>query len=158
MNERQKKLKALGVPIEIVKLVTQEDQNTLFEYRCGPLHYTYEHDTLPNGITVLWECTYGIVGIRSKGQGLEYVEFDIETPDEIEIIATSEQGLFFWLFSYLIEDQDWDDEIESLKLLRNGANTVGFSLLEEVLTFQEQYGANIDYGQRLLERSQEILA
>jgi hypothetical protein len=105
---------------------------------------------------VLWECEDSVIGCRETDVGLEFVNFDVEDPSRLIPIARSEQGLLFWLLSWLIEDQDWQDEQATEMRLRDGAAAVGFRYFDEVNEFQQQFGGHTGYSDLLRARSLEI--
>jgi hypothetical protein len=108
------------------------------------------------GFVPLWECTESIVGCRPTQDRLEFLEVDVEDPGAATAIAQSEQGLLFWLFSYLIEDQQWDDVEATKRELKAAAQSVGFRYFDEVNAFQREFGSRTDYDSLLRARSLEL--
>jgi hypothetical protein len=148
---RRKALESLGLSPRVVSLAMAEWPTEAFEFRCGPLD---RYLALPDGVwpsdaLPLWECCGSIVGCRRAGGGLEFIALDVEIPWQLDLLARSEEGLLFWLFSYLIEDQDWDDEPLAIQALADAAAAVGFRRLAEVDQFQQRFGGRPGYGQLL---------
>lgn len=71
------------------------------------------------------------------------------------LIAHTEQGLFFWLFFHLIEDQDMQEE-RALEMVREAAEAVGFLYLEDCLACQKAVGSQPECHELLLQRSVEV--
>lgn len=83
--------------------------------------------------------------------------FDLEDPDTVELIARSEQGLLFWLFSHLIEDDDWRSEAAAEAKLREAAEAVGFRHFDEVNRFQQTLGTDPDYDLLLRGQANQLV-
>ncbi len=143
--------------MQVIDLCEQATGLDLFSFRCSdPTGYT-DGATTDGALTFLWSCCDSIFAYRSDESGKEFVEFDNETPDDITVISTSEKGLLYHLFTYLIEDQDWENEEDSMRKLREGADRLGFDLLADALDFQSENGSAVDFADRLLQRTQQIV-
>jgi hypothetical protein len=157
---RRQALELLGLSPGIVALAMGEWPTEAFEFRCGRLDRSL---ALPAGVwppdaLPLWECCGSIVGCRRAGGGLEFIGLDVEVPGNVHRLARSEEGLLFWLFSYLIEDQDWDDEPSARRAIAHAAAALGFRRLDEVDQFQQQLGGRTDYDELLRAAALEIEA
>jgi hypothetical protein len=136
-----KELRALGIDDAIVALATAAVPHVAFEYRCQAV----DDPKVDNGgepppgppFTTLWECNDTVTGFWRRDGGIEFIEFDIEAPEDYHLISRSTQGLFAWTFFWLVEDEDWDDAEAALGRLREAALAVGFVHLDDVLRIQE---------------------
>jgi hypothetical protein len=119
LTELAKKLESLGIDAAIVALATGAAPHAAFCYRCEAV----DDPKVENGgepprgppFTTLWECCDSVTGFWIRDGGIEFIEFDIEHP----------------------EDADWDDAEAALARLREAARVVGFVHLDEVLRIQE---------------------
>ena len=131
----------------ILSLASGHLPHKAFWYRCAKVYkLAAMGDQVPGPPLVdLWECGDSITACRMNQGVLEFVEFNVEHPEDIEVIATSEQGLLAHVFIELSEDED-DDQ-----LLRDAAASVGYRWLEETLRFQSQNGGDPEYRRKLRE-------
>lgn len=141
MNDRLERLRAMGISESVLQLAGGPHPSDLFFFRCQE-----PRGEAPPGLVPLWECGDWITAARP---GPEFVGYSLEDPQSLWPFATSEQGLLADLFSDLVEDEDWDDEEESLREIREAAEAVGFRHLEDLLSFQESHGNNLDYAEEL---------
>jgi hypothetical protein len=149
--DRQSQLEGLGLSPALMALPIQQYPHPAFAFRCEEPYrcYAVPAEFWPADFIPLWECTETVVGCRPTAAGMEFLDWYLESADPPEVIARSEQGLYFWLFSYLIEDQDWDDELAARRELAEAATAVGFRQLAEVEAFQQEFGRRHDYAELL---------
>lgn len=87
-------------------------------WRCqtGTPLYVYSGAEAPAGpvLIPLWDWNDWVLGVREQPDGLEFVRFDIEMPDEVECLARTEAGLWARLFDALYEDDLELDELETI--------------------------------------------
>ncbi|BAV98485.1 hypothetical protein [Lysobacter enzymogenes] len=87
-------------------------------WRCqtGKPFYVYRGAEAPAGpvLIPLWDWNDWVRGVRERPDGLEFVRFDIEMPDEVECLARTEAGLWARLFDALYEDDLELDELEAI--------------------------------------------
>ncbi len=110
----------------------------------------------PASFLPLWECGETVVGCRRAESGTEFVTWYADAPGEPEPLAVSELGLWFWLFSYLIEDQDCEDEPAARQVLAEAARAVGFRRFAEIDAFQQRFGHRADYDALLRDAAKAI--
>lgn len=157
--ERIERLSEFSLSRDIRRLAIGEPPSELFRFRCDRFHYTPDDGVWPMvqpEVIALWECGYMVVGCRRTADAIEFVELDVEDPLNVEVIAHSEQGLLFWLFSHMIEDQDWHDIGLTEDRLRRAAESVGFQYFDDVYRFQRENGADGRYTELLRTRACEI--
>lgn len=148
-DDRWAYLASLPLSSGIIALASGRHPSEVFRFRCSPPR----HIDLP--VVPLWECNDAIVTYRPTPSGPEFELADAEGSPS-EVIARSEQGLLFWLFSYLIEDRDWHDPDKDEAELRSAAKAVGFRYFDEVDQFQRKFGASGNYATLLRERALSI--
>jgi hypothetical protein len=131
----------------------------MLSFRCGGFQYSPDDGVWRVGndvIIALWECGYNVIGCRIADKRLDFVTLYVEDPTAITLIARSEQGLLFWLFSWIIEDQDWANEESTLARLRTAAAAVGFRSFDEVEKFEREFGNRTNYEELLRARSLQL--
>src|SRR5262249_8661189 len=145
--DRRSQLEALGLSPALVRLATQKYPHPAFEFPCEEPYrcYSVPAEYWPADFTPLWECCEEVVGCRGTAEGVEFLAWDLETLGQPERLARSEQGLFFWLFSYLIEYEEWDDEAAALGRLREASAAIGFMNFDRLWAFMLQHGQRLDY-------------
>jgi hypothetical protein len=128
-------------------------------YDCPPRRRAM--DLLPAEVVPLWASPYGfhdeVVGCRRSAGGLEYVGLELHTkggdpearavsqareyarrslgdtdPVAPYLIARTDQGLLFWLFSDILHDFNWEESAEDKHYLRAAAEAVGFRHFDSV--------------------------
>jgi hypothetical protein len=122
-------------------------------------------DLLPPEVVPLWAGPFGfhdeVVGCRRSAGGLEYVGQELHTkgvgdpedrapsqarfyarwalgdtdPVAPYLIARSDQGLLFWLFSDILSDFNWEKSEEDKRYLQTASEVVGFRHLDAVWSF-----------------------
>jgi hypothetical protein len=168
-------LEAFGVPEGVMALALGELPHPLFTWLCLPpndlcfpagqiTEDRWGEEPRLIGLP-LWEHgsvyevgVYG-VSVRRTRRRLEYWNYDIcgeaETPPDA-LIATSEQGLFFWLFWDIVERENqagdaWREPV------RVAAELIGFRYAEEAMAFHADWSrgwnaGNQDFHHRLLRK------
>jgi hypothetical protein len=144
-----KAFRRCGLSETLTEFALGEPAEPLFESDCQRdlLAQPFEHLPEVPGppITPLWHVTTAVVGCRKKGKGLEFVEVQMEEvfrggPEPVKVIASSEQGLWAWLFRSQLEvaltgvnQKSAKRKAAKLEQLREAANGVGFLHFEEAL-------------------------
>lgn len=92
----------------------------------GPPYYLYRGAAAPVGpqLLPLWDIGDQMIAVRAHASGLDYICFSIETPDDVEQLATTEQGFWATQFDFMYE---LDMEIETLHAI---ARAVGYRFLQ----------------------------
>jgi hypothetical protein len=145
--DRRTQLAAIGLSPALLDLATERWPLQAFEFPCGHVYrcYSVPAEYWPDSFIPMWECTEEVVGVRQTPDGLEFLAWNLESVDPPHRLARSEQGLLFWLFSYLIEYEEWDDEVAALNRLRDAAAAVAFRYFDRLWAFMLQHGERIDY-------------
>jgi hypothetical protein len=128
---RLDELRRLGLSDPLVRLAGGELVHPAFDPRfVGPPMYVYGRDedavSVPDGpsLVPLWSFADGVQGVWEVGDALQFIDYDIEAPDEFEIIARTEQGFLAWMFITLHEHL-WDDR-DDFEALAEAAEVVGY--------------------------------
>lgn len=124
---RETELRRLQLSAGLIRLSTGELAHEAFRYRCfGPPYYSYHGAGRPQGpvLVPLWDCGDVVTAVWQRDDGLQFISFSIETPEDVWPIARTEQGLWLRAFDSLFES-DTEDEA-----LRDAAQTVGFRFLD----------------------------
>jgi hypothetical protein len=126
---REAELRRLQLSPGLVRLSLGDLLHAAFQFSClGPPDYSYSGAWCPRGpmLVPLWDCCDVVTAVWQRPDGLEFISFNIETPDEVRCIARTEQGLWLHAFDFLFEsDLDEDDQA-----LRDAAHAVGFRFLD----------------------------
>jgi hypothetical protein len=156
--DRLAEIRSLGLSLAVLRLASGDLPHLEFEFRCGPVHRLFSlvpAEYRPADFVPLWECGSTVVGCRRGAAGPEFLTWQTDEVGEPEPLASSEAGLLFWLFSYLIEDQDWDDEPAARAALAEAAEAIGFTQLAEVEAFQQEFGRRVEYARLLRAAAQQ---
>ena len=129
-HERKELLRRFGISDRVVEQSTDSSRHTLLDYRCKTPWYPYNGAGCPEGLPVvpIWECGDIITAVRGYPDGLEFIRYGIEWPDECERIAVTEQGMLAHLFVDLIEDND-EFQVDDFM---DVADSIGFRFLATV--------------------------
>jgi hypothetical protein len=165
--DRLEQLESFALPPNILALALGRPPHPLFERICQPLKIQERSEVLGCDLTgiqepgisgdgksiALWEedhedghC-FDIFYAVNDDEGIEYwhVRYadDMDGPDA-KRVAKSEQGLFFWLFFYLIGHAYFVAKMHETALqdLRAAAGDVGVRHLENVMTLEEEIGTD----------------
>jgi len=113
----------------------------------------------------MWENDFGdghsfeVMYCKCMSEKLEFWNVwyadDTDGPDP-ELVAVSEQGLYFWLFFYIIPIQYFQHKTnqDAFDALCAAAASVYFRYLSDVMKFEEEYGS--DENSRTLIRQRSI--
>ena len=136
-QERQTRLESIGLSPGLHALATRRWPHRAFEFRCEEAYryYSVSDQLWPKDFIALWEWLKRSTGVAQTPHGLEFLVWDLESDNPPVLLARSEQGLFYWRFSYLIEDEDWDDEEAGMARLRDAAASVSFRHFDRLNTF-----------------------
>ncbi len=153
-------LRAFGLSPTLLALASEQWPHPAFEFPCGHPYrcYSVPDEYWPEPFVPLWECTETVVGCRRETGGLVFLDWYLESLDPPERLARSEQGLLFWLFSYLAEWEEWDSEEAALGRLREAAAVVGFRYFEQLWAFTLEHGRRPDYRERVIAAAWDIPA
>lgn len=158
MNSREQRLRALGLSDAVVGLATGDHSEDMFFFRCQGTPPPQEM-RFPEGVPAepLWQCEGWATAVRARDGRNEFVAFDSDNPEIWQVIAHSEQGLLANLFSDLIEDEDWEEEVEESEAgLRAAAEAVGFRHLDDLMAFAEAHAEDEDYAETLAEWTKKL--
>ena len=134
-------LHRLGVSAPLIRLAAGECIHEAFRNRClGPPFHVYRRADAPAGPTLvpLWDSGDTVSGVWEKSDGLEFIEFSIETPNEVDRIARTEQGFWARRFDFLYECDLPDEE------LQRAAASVGFRFLDRYLASRQAAEERLD--------------
>ena len=116
----------------------------------------------------MWENDFGdghsfeVMYCKCMSEKLEFwnVLFadDTDGPDP-ELVAVSEQGLYFWLFFYLIPAEYFKHRTnqDAFDALSAAAASVHFRYLSDVMKFEEEYGTDENSRTLICQRSIAIV-
>ncbi|WP_157754024.1 hypothetical protein [Lysobacter capsici] len=133
-SRRLPALSQLGVSPALLQMASgQLPHPALVSCSSGAPYYLYHGAEAPDGPQVLplWDIGDQVIAIRAQASGLEYICFSIEAPDEVEQLATTEQGFWATQFDFMYE---LDMEIETLHAV---AQAVGYRFLQMQLDSRE---------------------
>jgi hypothetical protein len=139
--QRMAELQRLGLSAPLMRLAAGECVHEAFRASClGPAFYVYHGADAPAGppLIPLWDSGDTVFGVREESDGLAFIEFSIETPDEFESVARTEQGFWVTPFDFLYECDLPDEE------LQRAAASVGFRFLDRHLVSREEAGERLD--------------
>lgn len=149
-------LREYGISESLVRLSLADYDSAVFQFRCSPIHGMSDSERFRNGKAYLWMCCDSIVYADRTDSGISFYELDVEDPSDVTLISRSETGLLYWLFTHLIEDQDWDDADSAMRALSAAAKETGFELLQEACEFQSEHGADVEFVELLLEKTRNV--
>ena len=120
----------------------------------GPPYYLYHGAEAPDGPQVLplWDIGDQVIAVRAQASGLEYICFSIETPGEVEQLATTEQTFWATQFDFMYE---LDIEIEALHAI---ARAVGYRFLQMQLDSRDAVESQLVSSSRHGEWLSELVA
>ncbi|MDQ0042450.1 hypothetical protein J2W33_003357 [Variovorax boronicumulans] len=138
---RMAALQGLGLSEPLMRLAAGECIHDAFRGRClGPPFHVYHRAGVPTGppLIPLWDSGDIVFGVWEKADALEFIEFSIETPEEFELVAKTEQGFWAARFDFLYECDLPDEDLQS------AAASVGFRFLTRQLASREEAGERLD--------------
>jgi hypothetical protein len=92
----------------------------------------------------LWEGGSSLTAIRVTALRREFIQIDFEDPGDAEVIAVSTEGLFTYLFFFLIESLGEKDDDE-LREIEDLAAYLEFQGLPATFSLVERLSADEDY-------------
>jgi hypothetical protein len=138
-----------GLSESLIEFAIGEPAEALFESNCQRDLLEQPFEYLPDvpgpPVTPLWHVTTEVVGCRKRRKRLEFVEVRMEEvfgggSEPLTVIASSEQGLWAWLFRKQLEvacagvnQKTVKRKTQKIEQLREAANRVGFLHFEEAL-------------------------
>lgn len=126
-SNRMAALGQLGLSPALLQMASgQFPHPALASCSSGSAYYLYHGASAPDGpqVLALWDIGDQVIAVRTRANGLEYICFSIEAPDEVEPLAMTEQGFWATQFDFMYE---LDMEIETLHAI---ADTVGYRFLQ----------------------------
>jgi hypothetical protein len=145
----------------LIEFALGEPPEPLFESDCQRELLEQPFEYLPDvpgpPVTPLWHITTAVVGCRKQRSGLEFVEVQMEEvfgggSEPVKVIATSEQGLWAWLFRSQLEvaftgvnRKTANRKTQKIEQLREAASRVGFRHFEEALERVKGRGGYDDF-------------
>jgi len=127
---RPAQLERLGLSTGLQALSSGECIDEVFRFQCvGPPLHAYSSAGVPDGpvMTPVWDRDDLVVGVRETPEGLEFVVYGIEAPQNFSVLARTEQGFWVVQFDSLYEA---DEAIEDLQ---RASEAVGFRFLDRYL-------------------------
>jgi hypothetical protein len=153
-----KAFRRCGLSDSLIEFAIGEPAEPLFESNCQRelLEQPFEYLPVVPGppVTPLWHVTTAVVGCRKQRSGLEFVEVQMEEvfgggPEPVQVVATSEQGLWAWLFRTKLEvafaGVNRKAVNRKIEQLREVAKRLGFRHFEEALERVETRGGYDDF-------------
>lgn len=149
-------LSRLGFSQPILELSSGRKPHSIFDDVCNDPFYIYEGGTTPFEMEVIpiWENGMVLTAAIEKPNGTEIVEYNLEAPEEYEIIAYSEQGLWANLFASFVDG--WSREESSLNDIEEASQIVRFLLLKETIEFVRENQNKENYPELLNEFTKSI--
>lgn len=138
------------------KLCVPANVPTILEFRLNtklPFCYGRSNDGSPvpadwdeEGVSVipLWESASGLIAIRGNRGAEEFVQINYEDANDVEIIAKSVDGLFAYLFYFLIESNGGPGT-EGFADIQNLAAHLEFDKLSLVVESIPRFAAEQDF-------------
>ncbi|QWF15101.1 hypothetical protein [Lysobacter capsici] len=154
-SQRIPALSQLGVSPALLQMASgQLPHPALASCTSGPPYYLYHGAVAPAGppVLALWDIGDQVIAIRVRTSGREYICFSIEAPDEVEPLATTEQGFWATQFDFMYE---LDMEIETLHAV---AEAVGYRFLPMQLDSRAAMEARPDAAHRHGQWLSELVA
>ncbi|MEW4565585.1 hypothetical protein AB1K70_23895, partial [Bremerella sp. JC770] len=85
-----------------------------------------------------------LFAIRHVGQESEFIQINYEDPNDVEVISTSSNGLFAYVFYFLVESLD-DEDDEELADIKRLATDLEFDKLDLILESVNRTSSEPDY-------------
>ena len=179
--DRIEQLQTWRLPASLLAIARGELPHPAFQAKCQPIRFALGRDQFgldlktvqqvgPSGkrpAVAMWENLFGDghsceimfcehADGRNEFWNVWYAD-DTDGPDP-ELVARSEQGLYFWLFFYLIPVQYFRSATnqEAFDTLSAAAESVGFSYLDEAMKFEEEFGSAEGSRRLIRERSVSV--
>lgn len=176
MSKRIKQLQVWNVPEKIIAFAHAKFPHPAFEAICERLPRNEARLGLAldqvkeraetGGLSVaLWQHDVGdghaieVVYCTMGAHGIEYwhvMYSDCEPAPQSQLIGRSEQGLYFWMFFFLIEPEFSLHGERAYETLVAAAKSVGFRFLIEVFRLEEEIGSDSERFSELSRHSCNI--
>jgi hypothetical protein len=152
---RLEEMRRLGLSEPLVRLAAGEVLHEAFE-TCytGPPGYVYgdwdeDEGFFPGGPTFVpfWSFADSVQGVWEADGGLEFIDLNVEDPDNPIMLARTEQGFLAWMFTDLYES-NWDDP-EDFARLPQAAKAVGYRHFAEWAETFDRHDGGYDAYKRL---------
>ena len=179
MENRLEQLEAWGVPQILIRMADGKLPHPAFAAQCEPLRFDerwhnwglqlerseVRFETGGREAAALWEHDVGdghaveIVYCANTAKGPEYwqVMYADDMPDpESCLVARAEQGLYFWLFFFMIRSEFFLHGERAYSSLAAAAKAVHFHGLLEVFRLEEEIGSDDARRGELTQRSVAI--
>jgi hypothetical protein len=128
-------LRRLGFSQSILDLSQGRIPHEFFEDKLQDPYYIYHAGTTPFDWQVIpiWEESTTATAVVETPDIIQIIEFSLECPEECELVAHSEQGLWAHFFASCMDDQT--RPASSMKTVREAAQVVNFRYLKETVEF-----------------------
>jgi hypothetical protein len=153
--QRLPALSKLGLSPALLQMASgQLPHPALGSCTSGLPYYLYRGTAAPAGPQVipLWDLGDQVIAVRTKPGGLEYIRLSIEASDDVEQLATTEQGFWATQFDFMYE---LDMEIETLHSI---AQAVGYRFLQLQLDSRAAVEAQLHSSHRHTQWLLELVA
>lgn len=131
---RVPELRRLQLSEPLIRLASGDCIHEMFRDAClGPPYRVYHGARTPDGppLVPLWEYCDSVFGVWERGDGIEFIDYDVEAPNWPRSLAGTEQG--FWVTRF---DFHYECEVP-LGELREAAAVVGFRFLDRHIAARE---------------------
>lgn len=144
----------------LFKLCVANELPTILSYRCNTkLPFCYgasvesasipaEWDSPNLKVIPLWETGASVTATAVEDGETKYIQFNFEDPNDVEFIAKSPKGLLLYVFYFLVESLDREDEGE-LQEIQQLAPYVEFDKLDLVFGLVDQIATEPNYASLL---------
>jgi hypothetical protein len=153
---RISELSRLGFSQPVLELSAGGKPHPIFEDICNNPYYFYHGGSTPFNLPIIpiWEEGMMQTAVLETQDRNEIIEFSLESPDEYEVIAYNEQGLWANLFASFIDN--WVRPEYDLSIVKEAADAVNFLFLEKTLNFIEKNRDSENYPELLNEFTKSI--
>lgn len=176
MGARLEELAAWGLPPMLMRFARGDLPHSAFETLCEEIQYEKRrsswdlrldrvqtlHETGNRASAALWEHdvrdghAFSVVYCSRTESAFEFWEVmyadDMPGPTS-SLLARSEQGLFFWLFFFVIQSEFSEHGEGAYSTLAAAAKSVNFKYLVEVFRLEGDIGSDDLLDEKLRERS-----
>jgi len=110
--------------------------------RGSPIPAEWDDESV--SVIPLWETPSGVIAIRTLREREEFVYITYEDAGDVKIIAKSTDGLFAYLFYFLVESCDGSESDEFSAIARL-ASYLEFDKLDAVIEAMVKFAEDPDY-------------